>query len=79
MLSVAQTICARNQDYENVTARNFRLGYPRERFSTITSGKLREIDCFLHANRNAYFSQHAKKLGSAELSLIEKFLHGRVP
>ena len=54
------------------------LGCPRDRFLAIISGKLREVVCFLQAYRNAYYTQHIKKLGLFELILIELFLHGRV-
>ena len=50
------------------------VGCPRERFLAINSGKL---SAFLQAYLNAYYTQSIKKLGSAELSLIAKFLHGR--
>ena len=52
-----------------------RLGCPRERFLAINSGKAFD---FLQAYTNAYYTQHIDKLASAELSLIELFLHGRV-
>ena len=65
-------ICSRRF---NVDERQSSLGCPRERFLAINSGKVSD---FLQAYKYAYYTQHIKKLGSAELSLIEKFLHGRI-
>ena len=51
---------------------------PRERFWAINSGYVPPRSSFFACWLKFLFRTTYKKLGSAELSLIEKFLHGRV-